>query len=257
MAFAFEFVREVLISVRCEKTKSNASSTRQQEMRLGGRVLVLHVGVMCFDLHLPLQQAWLLRSEPRGASHLAPLPPMRKMPSKVAAAAAAVALPGTPSPPEKVAHHAAVRRKQGKIDYDFHIARKKVEMKDLRRELNKTKADSRNEKRKKQRLVRKAAQLTIDDLHRIAALKKKAGFWDPEQGLAEVPHAGADAAAASGDAAVMPPPPLADTGGACGDPVRSVEVDPVAKGASFATPVAVAMSVDAADDDTDVEEDAP
>ena len=161
-------------------------------------------------------------------------------------------MPGTPSPPEKVAHHAAVRRKQGKIDYDFHIARKKVEMKDLRRELNKTKADSRNEKRKKQRLVRKAAQLTIDDLHRIAALKK-AGIWDPEQGLAEVPHAGADAAAASGDAEVKPPPALADTGGACGDPVRSVEV----KGASFATPVAVAMSVDAADDDTDVEEDAP
>ena len=256
MAFAFGFVREVLISVRSEKTKSNASSTRQQEMRLGGRVLELHVSVMCFDLHFPLQQAWLLRSEPRGASHLAPLPPMRKMPSNVAAAAAAVALPGTPSPPEKVARPAAVRRKQGKIDYDFHIARQKLKMKDLSRELKKTKADSRNEKRKKQRLVRKAAQLTIVDLHRIAALKK-AGIWDPEQGLAEVPHAGADAAAASGDAEVMPPPPLADTGGACSDPVRSAEVDPVAKGASSATPVAVAMSVDAADDDTDVEEDAP
>ena len=124
MAFAFGFVREVLISVRSEQTKSNAPSTRQQEMRLGGRVLELHVSVMCFDLHFSLQQAWLLRSEPRGASHLAPLPPMRKMPSNVAAAAAEVALPGTPSPPEKVARPAAVRRKQRKIDYDFHIARK-------------------------------------------------------------------------------------------------------------------------------------
>ena len=69
-------------------------------------------------------------------------------------------------------------------------------MQQLSRELKRTKADSRNEKRKKQRLVRKAAQLTIVDLHRIAALKK-AGIWDPAMGLAEVPCAGADSAAAA------------------------------------------------------------
>ena len=99
-------------------------------------------------------------------------------------------------------------------------------------------------------------QLTLEDLHRIAALKK-AGIWDPALGLAEVPVAGADAAAAAGEAEVVPPPPLADTSGAGSDPVRSSEVDLVGKGASSATPVAVAMSVDAADDEDDVEEDAP
>ena len=171
----------------------------------------------------------------------------------MAAAAAEVAKPVVPGTPEKVDRPVTVRRKQGKIDYDANIARKKEEMKDLCRGLKHAKADSRNEKRKKQRLVRKAAQLTIQDLHRIAALKQ-AGIWDPAMGLTEVPLGGADAAAAAGEAEVVPPPRLADTSGAGGNPVCSSEVDLVAKGAGSAMPAAVPMSVDAAAEDTDVEE---
>ena len=173
-----------------------------------------------------------------------------------AAAAAEHGVLAAPGSPAEIPRPAAVRRKKGKIDYDANIAQKKEQMKVLSRELSKTKADSRNEQRKKQRLVRKASQLTLADLYRIAALKS-AGMWDPSLGLPEVPVAGADAAAAARDAEAAPPPPLADAGGAGRDHVPSSAGNPVAAGASPATPVAPPVGVDATDDGSDLEEDVP
>ena len=192
---------------------------------------------------------------PESASSPA-LPVSHNMAAAAAAASAKPAVAGAPGMPDKVARPTAVRRKQGKIDYDNNIARKKVEMKELSRELRRTKADSRNEKRKKQRLVRKAAQLTIVDLHRIAALKK-AGIWDPALGLADVPWAGADNAAAAVTGEVLPPKDNTDTSGTAVALPHSSQVDLVPKDADPATPVAVPMSVDAPDEGSDVEEAAP
>ena len=178
------------------------------------------------------------------------------MAAAAGAASAQAAVAGAPGMPDKVARPTAVRRKQGKIDYDNNIARKKVEMKDLSRELRRTKADSRNEKRKKQRLVRKAAQLTIQDLHRIAALKK-AGVWDPALGLADVPWAGVDNAAAAVTGEVLPPKVNTDTSATAVALPHSPQVDLVPQVADPATPVAVPMSVDDQDEGSDVEEAPP
>ena len=184
------------------------------------------------------------------------VPASDNMAAAAGAASAQPAVAGAPGMPDKVARPTAVRRKQGRIDYDNNIARKKVEMKELSRELRRTKADSRNEKRKKQRLVRKAAQLTIVDLHRIAALKK-AGIWDPALGLADVPWAGADNAAAAVTGEVLPPKDNTDTSGTAVALPHSSQVDLVPKDADPATPVAVPMSVDAPDEGSDVEEAPP
>jgi len=53
----------------------------------------------------------------------------------------------------------------------------------------------RNEKRKKQRLMKKASNLTPDDLERIAVLKR-CGLWDPANGVTIVPATEDNAAAA-------------------------------------------------------------
>ena len=45
------------------------------------------------------------------------------------------------------------------------------------------KRDVRNEKRKKQRLMKKAGDLTPEDLEAIAVIKRM-GTWDPEGGVA-------------------------------------------------------------------------
>ena len=178
------------------------------------------------------------------------------MASSSAAAAAPEALPGAPGTADTAARPAGGRRKQGKIDYDNNIARKKVEMQELSRELKRTKADSRNEKRKKQRLVRKAAQLTIVDLHRIAALKK-AGIWDPALGLSDVPWSAVDSAASAEVAEAVKPPPVAEISGPSNVTVATAETNQTATDAEAATSVAAPMAVDAADDGDDVEEDAP
>jgi len=172
------------------------------------------------------------------------------MASGAAGSAAAPAAAFTPGTPEKVPRAPGDRRKKGKIDYDHHIEMKKLEMKELGRVLKKTKADSRNEKRKKQRLVRKAASLTVTDLHRIAALKK-AGIWDPGLGLVEVPCAAADGAAARPSPEVGPDPAapaaLVAPAAASSTPVALEAVH-----AGPGTPVPEPMSTDAPE--TDCEE---
>ena len=105
-------------------------------------------------------------------------------------------------------------------------------------------------------MVRKAAQLTVVDLHRIAALKK-AGIWDPAMGLTDVPCVGADSAAEAVVREAVPPPPIADTSGSAKEPPLSSQANVVPEDADPGTPVAAPMSVDAVDEGSDVEEHAP
>lgn len=78
------------------------------------------------------------------------------------------------------------RRRAGAIDIDTNILKAKDSMKEAAKALARARADAKNEKRKKARLLKKASQLSMMDLGRIAQLKN-AGLWDPGHGLPDVP----------------------------------------------------------------------
>jgi len=91
-----------------------------------------------------------------------------------------------------------VRRKRPrlpKIDIDALIAQHLANMKNAKKLEAEAKKLMRNEKRKKQRLMKKASNLTPDDLERIAVLKR-CGLWDPANGVTIVPATEDNAAAA-------------------------------------------------------------
>jgi hypothetical protein len=95
------------------------------------------------------------------------------------AAAIVAAAPAEPAGGRK-------RRRAGAIDIDTNISKAKESMKEASKALARARADAKNEKRKKARLMKKASQLTMLDLGRIAQLKN-AGLWDPAHGLPDVP----------------------------------------------------------------------
>ena len=77
------------------------------------------------------------------------------------------------------------RRPRPRIDLDDAIARAQQSFKAAAKCMAKARADARNEKRKKARLFKKAAQLSAMDLERIAVLKRS-GMWDPNlQGVCD------------------------------------------------------------------------
>jgi hypothetical protein len=78
------------------------------------------------------------------------------------------------------------RRKAGRIDLDERIEAAKVKEQEAKAALKKARNDAKNEKKKRGRLVRKAAGLSVDDLERIAKLKR-AGLWDPSYGVGVAP----------------------------------------------------------------------
>ena len=245
-----------IVSVeRMENRIASAKLTRHDNRDPQMVVSECGFGLMVSKKPVHPTQTLMLRSE-LSVQRLPALPSTRIMAACAAAAASETAAAAAPGTPDKVGRVPGERRKQGKIDYDHNIALKKVEMKELSRSLKRTKADSRNEKRKKQRLVRKAAQLTIVDLHRIAALKK-AGIWDPGLGLSDVPWAAADVAAADEAKDVAASKDIADTSGAASAPPAPTRVDLEATNVDPAKLAAVPMSVDAPDDGSDVEEAVP
>ena len=69
---------------------------------------------------------------------------------------------------------------------DASIKEAKKAAKDAATALAKPRSLARTERKKKARLVRKAAQLSAQDLERIAVLKRT-GWWDPSTGEAAVP----------------------------------------------------------------------
>lgn len=119
------------------------------------------------------------------------------IPAPVAAAAAALAAAPaeTPSPRK--------RRQTPKIDIDAAIARHMAEVKEAAKLVHEARKHARNEKRKKQRLMKKAASLTPEDLERIAVLKR-CGLWQPSVDAAEAPLAEGGAEVASGSSSGSP-----------------------------------------------------
>ena len=102
------------------------------------------------------------------------------------------------------------RAKTPKIDIDALIARHMANMKSATKLEAEAKKMVRNEKRKKQRLLKKASTLTPDDLERIAVLKR-CGLWDPATGVrimsaSEREAARMEVAAAAGAAALLTEP---------------------------------------------------
>ena len=96
------------------------------------------------------------------------------------------------------------RRRAGAIDIDEHITKAQDTMKAAAKALARARADAKNEKRKKARLLKKASQLSMMDLGRIAQLKGM-GMWDPAHGLPDVPgDAARDAVAPAALPVVVP-----------------------------------------------------
>ena len=74
-------------------------------------------------------------------------------------------------------------RKQEKkpgIDYDAKIQEAAASIKEMSKAMAAAKSAQKNERRKKQRLLRKAACLSPEDLERIAVLKR-CGLWTGEE----------------------------------------------------------------------------
>ena len=70
------------------------------------------------------------------------------------------------------------RKEHPPIDIDKTIADAREAVKAAQRAMTEARALARNERRKRARLIKKAAQLSPRDLDRIAILKK-CGVWDP------------------------------------------------------------------------------
>ena len=64
------------------------------------------------------------------------------------------------------------RLKRPRIDLDDAIARAQQAMKEAQKSVADARRQGRNERRKKQRLLKKASGLSADDLERIAVLKR-------------------------------------------------------------------------------------
>ena len=71
------------------------------------------------------------------------------------------------------------RAKKPDIDYDARIQEAAAAIKEMSKAMAAAKSAQRNERRKKQRLLKKAACLSPEDLERIAVLKR-CGLWTSE-----------------------------------------------------------------------------
>ena len=122
---------------------------------------------------------------------------------------------GGTGPPGQVSGKAVrATRKQAKkpdIDYNAKIQEAAAAIKEMSKAMAAAKSAQRNERRKKQRLLKKAACLSPEDLERIAVLKR-CGLWTGEAPKLPNPKAactsaeneaskdvGASASSASGD----------------------------------------------------------
>ena len=72
------------------------------------------------------------------------------------------------------------RAKKPDIDYDAKIQEAAASIKEMNKAMAAAKSAQKNERRKKQRLLRKAACLSPEDLERIAVLKR-CGLWTGEE----------------------------------------------------------------------------
>ena len=91
---------------------------------------------------------------------------------------------GSTGPPSKVSGTAvgATRKREKKpdIDYDAKIQEAAAAIKEMSKAMAAAKSAQKNERRKKQRLLKKAACLSPEDLERIAVLKR-CGLWTGDE----------------------------------------------------------------------------
>ena len=132
---------------------------------------------------------------------------------------------------------------------DDRIMNAKQQEKEAKAALKRAKADARNEKKRRSRLVRKASGLSVADLERIAKLKR-AGLWDPT--VERIPAPG-DAVAEHGEErrdlrSAAPSGSDSEAGGAAGGPSSETPGKASASTPSTATP----GNVDAAASDVEM-----
>ena len=89
------------------------------------------------------------------------------------------------------------RKDRPAIDLDTSIQQAQQAAKDAAKALTKARAEARQERKRRARLIRKAGQLSPQDLERIAVLKRT-GWWDPATGT---PNASAPASGGAQPAA--------------------------------------------------------
>lgn len=103
-----------------------------------------------------------------------------------------------------------LRRPRPTIDLDEYIKEASKAMKSAQKQVSACRAAARNERRKKQRLLKKAATLTAGDLERIATLKRCGLVTDLELPPAPIAAPAAAASAASGPAPAAAPVPAVE-----------------------------------------------
>lgn len=134
----------------------------------------------------------------------APVTPL----SNASAASASAASAGAGAPLTPVVHKAGgkKRARAPKIDLDAAILKHQEEAKKAAKLIAEARRQVRNEKRKKQRILKKCAELSTEDVERMLILKR-CNLWDPKTGLSletaeeDVPASPAAAAAAADAAA--------------------------------------------------------
>jgi hypothetical protein len=125
------------------------------------------------------------------------------------------------------------RKRTGRIDLDDRIAEAKHRETVARAAVKAARNTARNEKKRRARLVKKAAALSCDDLERIAKLKRS-GLWDPA-----LPGGGASAPAAVDEAAsTTTPSPSTSAAASSGTASTGVATAP-ADGEDCAMPSAI------------------
>ena len=158
--------------------------------------------------------------------------PAAAAPLEVAAAArevgsAAAAEPGAAAVVDKKPVVKRIREKPPMIDIDKQIMAAAVQIKEATVAMQGAKRMARNEKRKKQRLTKKAANLSVEDLERLAVIKR-CGLWDPESGTTFTFKQSKPAAVEEDAAAVAPAggPAEASTSASSGSPATSAASAP-------------------------------
>ena len=105
--------------------------------------------------------------------------------------------PAGPPPPSKK------REARPKIDLDERIREARQRMADAAKAISEARAEAKNDRRKKARLVKKASGLNPEDLERIAVLKR-CGLFVPAAVTGETGHSGASGSGSASSAAGTP-----------------------------------------------------
>ena len=117
------------------------------------------------------------------------------------------------------------RPKRPRIDLDDSIAQAKAAMKAAQKEVAEARRVARNERRKKQRLLKKAVTLSPDDLERIAVLKRCGLVMTGSRSAAGTPSSLASSDQSSTAASSTDPRPGAGLVAGAARSVASTELD--------------------------------